>query len=406
MYNIAGPSGPEKFEAGVAGYEARAFRGCGVVTSSPFEISDDADSLQMLQRNTQIGEFYRMRAPSIEFASDPKHAFYLDIVIYNEDSDMHTHISFEEALNASCIFEGDDAPAKMWGYSKAELIANNKAGVWMPVSLVIARPFIEHRMMSAVLAVAGTDTGATLFGPADMQISANTSVKTIEGHYTCHTKSVITKAQNVMVLRDVMCNGYVAGCNTAFFGAEDPKAAKKTYTKDQIRTDLNARLTMADGDDVDYPSMLALYEDFEEAAKRDQVISISNRVLPWDTQNADSRDQFPGGSDGWNLSNGKGFEGIHYGEDLRATSNQDFIAASTVNNSLCFLGPHRVYSPWSATYQELIPGQGHFGPDALPGDARWRRGESVSRESARTAMVGVEAATHSQMVFNSRRASA
>ena len=117
VYNIAGPSGPEKFEAGVAGYEARAFRGCGVVTSSPFEISDDADSLQMLQRNTQIGEFYRMRAPSIEFAEDTKHAFYLDIVIYNEDSDMHTHISFEEALNASCIFEGPSPPAKMWGFT-------------------------------------------------------------------------------------------------------------------------------------------------------------------------------------------------------------------------------------------------------------------------------------------------
>ena len=187
VYNIAGPSGPEKFEAGVAGYEARSFRGCGVVTSSPFEISDDADSLQMLQRNTQIGEFYRMRAPSIKFEDGPKHAHYLDIVIYNEDSDMHTHISFEEALKASCLVAKDKDegpwvnPKDGKKYTMEELIENNKKGVWMPVSLVIARPFIEHRMMSAVLAVAGTDTGATLFGPADMQISANTSVKTIEG---------------------------------------------------------------------------------------------------------------------------------------------------------------------------------------------------------------------------------
>ena len=209
-----------------------------------------------------------------------------------------------------------------------------------------------------------------------------------------------------MVLRDVMCNGYVAGCNTAFFGAVDPKAADKKYTKEQIQADINTRLTMADGDEVDYPSMLAFYEDFNEAAKRDQVISISNRVLPWDTTNGDTRDQFPGGKTGWDLSSGKGLEGIHYGEDLRATSNQDFIAASTVNNSVCFIGPHRVYSPWSATYQELVPGQGHFGPDALPGDARWRRGESVSRESARNAMTGVEAATHSQLVFQRRGASA
>ena len=123
---------------------------------------------------------------------------------------------------------------------------------------------------------------------------------------------------------------------------------------------------VADGDEVDYPSMLAFYEDFNEAAKRDQVISISNRVLPWDTTNGDTRDQFPGGRSAPDLSAGKGLEGIHYGEDLRAKSSQDFIAASTVNNSVCFIGPHRVYSPWSATYQELVPGQGRFGPDALP----------------------------------------
>lgn len=414
VYNIAGPAGPEKFEGGVQGYEARGFRGCGVVTSTPFEISDDADSLQMLQRNTQVGEFYRMRAPSIKWPEGKKegHENYLvrrrrqtprsrffatrcsppappqpqDIVIYNEDSDMHVHIPFEEALKASCIFDDKaaDSTAGPWVkpgtnsyYTKKELIDGAADGTWMAVSLVIARPFIEHRMMSAIMAVAGSDTGATLFGPADMQISANTSVKTIEGcvfapsrhtrcpapRYVrllterslprqalhvrrflrtilalapplppprscnpfpnrCHTKSVITKPQNVMVLRDIMCNGYVAGCNTAFFGAKDPKAADKEYSKEQIQADINTRLTMADGDEVDYPSMLAFYEDYNEAAKRDQVISISNRVLPWDTTNGDTRDQFPGGKTGWGLSSGKGLEGIHYGEDLRATSNQ------------------------------------------------------------------------------------
>ena len=40
------------------------------------------------------------------------------------------------------------------------------AGVWVPLEIIIARPFIEHLMMSAVLTVAGRDTGATLFGPA------------------------------------------------------------------------------------------------------------------------------------------------------------------------------------------------------------------------------------------------
>jgi hypothetical protein len=35
-------------------------------------------------------------------------------------------------------------------------------------------------------------------------------------------------------------------------------------------------------------------------------------------------------------------------------------------------------------------------------DARWRRGESVSLEAARNQMVSLEAAAHSQMVFQKR----
>jgi hypothetical protein len=61
------------------------------------------------------------------------------------------------------------------------LIAAVNAGIYLEVCITIARPFIEHTMLSAVVTVAGRDTGATLFGPADMQVSANTSVKTIEG---------------------------------------------------------------------------------------------------------------------------------------------------------------------------------------------------------------------------------
>ncbi len=37
VYNTAGPAGPNNFESGVSGYEQRAFRGCGVFVSNPFE---------------------------------------------------------------------------------------------------------------------------------------------------------------------------------------------------------------------------------------------------------------------------------------------------------------------------------------------------------------------------------
>ena len=92
---------------------------------------------------------------------------------------MHVHIAFKDAIKAACV--DPETLKAMFGKTEEQLINANATGEYVKMSFVIARPFIEHRMMSAIMAVAGTDTGATLFGPADMQISANTSVKTIEG---------------------------------------------------------------------------------------------------------------------------------------------------------------------------------------------------------------------------------
>ena len=346
-----------------------------------------------------------------------------DILIYDEESDRHVRITFADALRASMAQPGDFGeyaafPAAMQEKidatgngnvldavnraDKEALIAIVAAGQWVPVELVLARPFIEHLMMSAVLAVAGRDTGATLFGPADMQISANTSVKTIEGHYTCHTKSVITKPQNVYVMRDLMCSGYVAGGNTAFFGEAAAKENNGVYDPNDVNAAMNKRLTFQDDATGEYESMLAFAVPYGDAAKRDQVISLSPRLLPWEVtqREASWKSYFPGGRAGWDrYSQRIQLEAIHFGEDVRAAENMDFISQGVVNNALCFLGPHRVYNAFSTMDYELIPGQGHFGPDALPGDARWRRGESVSRESARNAMVGLEAAAHASMIF-------
>lgn len=39
-YKEGGPTAAAAFEAGVSGIEARTFRGCGIFTSEPFEVSD------------------------------------------------------------------------------------------------------------------------------------------------------------------------------------------------------------------------------------------------------------------------------------------------------------------------------------------------------------------------------
>lgn len=161
----------------------------------------------MLQRSSQVGEFYRMAPPAVFDETRKLPDTYMDILIYDEERDMHEHITFERALYAcgladtasleneilkKCILGQDNkieeklldrhkrhavvcglpAEDRLEGdgknISKENLAKIVAAGCWIPCEIVIARPFIEHLMMSAIVAVAGRDTGATLFGPADM----------------------------------------------------------------------------------------------------------------------------------------------------------------------------------------------------------------------------------------------
>ena len=62
-------------------------------------------------------------------------------------------------------------------------------GVWLPLSIIVARPFIEHLMMSAVLTVAGRDTGATLYGPAGTLYTHSLSLKLHSRHTHTHTSA-------------------------------------------------------------------------------------------------------------------------------------------------------------------------------------------------------------------------
>jgi len=152
----------------------------------------------MLTRSSQIGEFYVMMPPQVAPTGSNLHT--ADMLIYDEESDKHVRITWAEALAATMHSELDQDTLVDMGHGKttplskwveaAENISKFSSGSDTSVTygdldtdirIVVARPFIEHLMHNVILAVSGRETGATLFGPADMQLSANTQVKTIEG---------------------------------------------------------------------------------------------------------------------------------------------------------------------------------------------------------------------------------
>ena len=239
---------------------------------------------------------------------------------------------------------------------------------------------------------------------------------------TGHFKAVVTKPQNVMVMRDVACAGYQAGCNTMFFARDYSKAANATdaFNIEMCKENMMNRLSFAHDLGHRYASMLAFpaWAEQFESGHLDTVMSITTRLLPWEVNSASgggTHNSFPGGQAMYELYNRKlQLRQVHFGEDMRAVENQEFISQArppahptpcvrtrgpaharsvlvrmqgSTNNATCFQGPYRAFDPFNKSFMTLMPGQGHFGPDALPGDARWRRGESVSLETARAALV-------------------
>lgn len=156
-------------------------------------------------------------------------------------------------------------------------------------------------------------------------LQANTQVKTIEGHYTGHFKAVVTKPQNVMVMRDVACAGYVAGCNTRFFA----DSGGKVMTVAAAREAIQDRLSFADDMTDRYQSMLAFpcWEDQFENSQLDTVMSVTGRLLPWEVTGAQQHASFPGGEAMYQAYKVKlNLDQVHYGEDMKAAENQDFIS--------------------------------------------------------------------------------
>ena len=377
----------------------------------------------MLTRSSQVGEFYVMSPPQIPPKGDGLHT--CDLLVYDEESDRHVRITWEDALEATLINDAEgfytaaadttmadgnqntttlgswaDAARKWSTYNKGS--GDYKAAAadgGIDVRIIIARPFIEHLMHNVVMTVAGRDTGATLFGPADMQLSANTQVKTIEGHYTGHFKAVVTKPQNVLVMKDVACAGYVAGMNTRWFAKPESGGA---MSAEAAQENIQARLSFSNDDTDRYASMLAFpcWEGQFQSGQLDTVMSVTTRLLPWEVNNAGTHASFPGGDKMFaKYAAALQLGQVHYGEDMKAAENQDFISQAnhapfeppcletttrpfahlrlyrsaqqgSTNNATCFLGPSRRYDPFTKSFLSLIPGQGHFGPDAIPGVSR------------------------------------
>ena len=159
-------------------FEAALKASCYGVPNGPNTLPDNTPSdlfgIMGFERASRINDLYmKSRDKAIERGSaaaedlpptlaGPKSPDEKDDAGTPTENSVDKSVKQEYTTKASAEEKAD--------YAAGWALACVKAGVWCPVEIVIARPFIEHLMLSAIVTVAGRDTGATLFGPADMLV--------------------------------------------------------------------------------------------------------------------------------------------------------------------------------------------------------------------------------------------
>lgn len=166
--------GPEANENRRSGDSKTSFRGCEVFESQAFDVDFTGNSVDLLQRERQCGEWFLIPQGKERY-------------IYSCDSDKFEKITHAEAYDAAVnkgsanVVEGGN---KTQAADKAVMPDSNdsskmvyKVGstAWTAAStdsdVLIFRPNQTYRMASAILAKGGRETGSTFHGHHDFLLS-------------------------------------------------------------------------------------------------------------------------------------------------------------------------------------------------------------------------------------------
>ena len=94
-------------------------------------------------------------------------------------------------------------------------------GINPPISLYLLRPHMLFEMGALVVGAGGEQTGFTVIGNSNFELSDEATTKTALGHYTTYFKPIIHTPKNVMVCPDAVFQGYYGGGNTNLISYEE-----------------------------------------------------------------------------------------------------------------------------------------------------------------------------------------
>ena len=92
----------------------------------------------------------------------------------------------------------------------------HEADVFVPLNVLLARPWMTYYASSVIIMKAGVDTGETIIGRQDFQMSANTQTRELEASMVYYGKAIVRNSRNVMVAPHVFIQSYIRGNNTSW----------------------------------------------------------------------------------------------------------------------------------------------------------------------------------------------
>ncbi|KAK3288628.1 hypothetical protein CYMTET_3846 [Cymbomonas tetramitiformis] len=219
--------------------------------------------------------------------------------------------------------------------------------VMFPFGYLLLRPHQTYEMCTAVLTKSGTETGETLIGHYDFQLSDNVVQKMHYGNFTIYEKSIIYRPMNVHLAEDIFCANYLGGAGSAFHNAGNKSEGDPFYDK------------------ID--SLYACAIGFDEIVK-DNPISVNGRFEDHTGLTSMKEPHFS------TCQAYKRFYGFH--EQTPPSGDMPYFDTASRGNTVCFQGHQASYNHTSGYLDRVTLNTGHWGERVYPGCGKVRRGLS------------------------------
>jgi len=216
----------------------------------------------------------------------------------------------------------------------------HRADVYLPIDFVLARPYMTYHVSSAIMMLAGRETGEIVVGQQRFQMTSNIGDRTLYANYFYYGRAIVYKERNVLIAPDVFIQNYVKGMNTAFINDDDLQAIHENSGLHDRTNSILAILTKA-GDKTSDVNVMDI------RGKNDNI-------------------SIPGREGKPHFATSLFYDGLlrldNHALSHPATDYSDYEDLNVASNSLCFLGHTENYRG-----EVLFQNTGHLGPHTYNG---------------------------------------